>query len=379
MGKAKYVTGLLLISLLLVGCGKKDVKEVTTDETVKVEQKEDKQEEKETSEEKTDVKEEEKEEEVVEVVEPVVEEFLNPYTLLPMKEDAIHNRPVAVTINNLYSALPQSGIQDADVIYESLVEGGITRLVAVYKDPRSIKTIGPVRSARRVFLDFATDSDAIYVHYGQDWSLDNKYSKIGVANLNGQTWLDGIMFWRDPKRVAPHNAFTNGEKIYAGIEAAGYRGEAKENQVIMYDFLEEGQSFEGTEQATKLTIPYSYYIEPQFVYDQELGTYKRYHFNEEHIDALTGNILQVKNVIVQYTSVRARPGDTEGRLDIDMIGSGKGYYMSEGKYIPITWSKKSQLETTQYFDANGEKLKINKGNTFICIVPNNRPVVFSEE
>lgn len=367
----------MFLCLALVGCGK-EKEDVSVDSPV-VEEPVHKEEKKEEPVAEKEPVEEEKEEVVEE--EPVVEEpvIVNPLTGLAMEERALVKRPVAVTINNLYSALPQSGISEADVIYETLVEGGITRLVAVYKDPVDVEKIGPVRSARRVFLDFTSDLDGVYVHYGQDWSLATTYDKIGIAHLDGQSWLDGIMFWRDSNRVAPHNAYTSGEKIYAGWEAAGYRQEPKEEFAFMYDFIEDGQSFEGTGVANKLTIPYSYYIEPVFTYKEETGLYERYHFNEPHIDETTGETLAMKNIIVQYTNVRLRPGDKDGRLDISMISNGKGYYVTDGKYEEITWEKTAQHASTQYYDASGNKLKINKGKTFICIVPSNRQVIFSEE
>lgn len=383
MGYKNLLIVILILCLTLVGCNSEEevVESVNTiDEKITVgleesnpvdlDQESDKK--SEEVQEESDVQEAEKEEEEV-LPEGMT---INPLTGLPVREEAVAHRPVAITINNLYSALPQSGISQADIIYETLAEGGITRLISVFQDIESVEKLGPVRSARRYFLDFALDQDAIYVHYGQDPAIINVHAQLGVANLNGLSYLDTIMCWRDNSRVAPHNVYTSGDKIMAAWDTVGYRKEKKEDHIMAFNFNNGDEVFEGTGQALKVSIPYSYYITGEFVYNEEEGIYKRYHFNEEHIDANTGDILTTKNIILQYANIYQRPGDTEGRLDIETISSGKGIYISEGMKKEITWEKTEQYEPTQFYDENGNRLKINKGNTWICVLPLGTEVSF---
>ncbi|WP_170311568.1 DUF3048 domain-containing protein [Vallitalea okinawensis] len=374
---------MLILCLTLVGCnGDAEVVEsvnlIEEELTIGLEESNPVDMNQESDEQSEEVQEEVDSEDVVEEEEEVLPEGMavNPLTGLPVREEAIEHRPVAVTINNLYSALPQSGISQADIIYETLAEGGITRLISVFQDIESVEKLGPVRSARRYFLDFALDQDAIYVHYGEDPAIMNVHAQLGVANLNGLSYLDTIMCWRDNSRVAPHNVYTNGEKIMAAWETVGYRKEKKEDHDMAFDFNEGDEVFQGTGQALKVSIPYSYYITGEFVYNEEEEVYKRYHFNEEHIDANTGEILTTKNIILQYTNIYQRPGDTEGRLDMDSIGNGKGVYISDGMKKEITWEKTGQYDPTQYYDENGNRLKINKGNTWICVLPLGTEVSF---
>ena len=294
---------------------------------------------------------------------------INPLTGLYIDETAAHRRPVAVTINNLHKALPQSGIAQADLYYETLAEGEITRIVALFQDFDAEK-IGPVRSARDYFTYFALDNDAVYIHHG---GSETGYAAIANRDVDDIDGMVDAAFWRDKERVNQpgmyeHSSYTNAENIFASWEKKGYREDVKEGLRGMFSFLEEDTDLAGDKTALDVSLPYSSYQVSQFQYLPEEKLYERYQTGEPQIDDQTGETLKVKNVIIQYANMRVI--DSAGRRDIDLVGSGSGVYITNGKAVDITWSKEKYNTPTKWFDSEGKELKLNKGKTWICVYPN---------
>ncbi len=289
---------------------------------------------------------------------------------LYIDEEKIADRPFAVMINNHRKAMPQSGIEDADIIYESLAEGGISRLVAIFKDFDS-KKIGPVRSARHYFIEFAFDHDALYVHYGQSPQAGAAFRDWDVAHLNGLSYLDTIMCFQDPKRRRPHSTFTSYKGLKAGLKSKKYRDKVEENFPSKLEFNDEFVEIEGS-QAKKVNLDFSRYQKAWFEYDEKAKQYARFQFKDKQIDAVSGNQLMTDNIIIQLVDMWNIKGDKEGRIDMKLIGSGKGYYVAGGEYIPIKWEKKAHRKPTKYFLEDGKPLKINPGKTWIEVYPSNR-------
>ncbi|SET41186.1 Protein of unknown function [Natronincola peptidivorans] len=356
MNFKKIISGILLISIIItfLGCSRKtEVKEETNIPIEVVET----------------------EEEIVEVSYEGL--AINPLTGLWIDEEAAKRRPVAVMINNIKVALPQSGISQADIIYETLAEGNITRLVAVFQDFDAEK-IGPIRSTRHYYLNFAFDHDAIFVHHGGSPQAFEAIKNLTPANLNSLSYLESIMAWRDPVRsrkrgMYEHSLYTSAEGIMKAWETVGYRSEPRGDLPSKLNFAEEEWIPTG-EKAETVVVPFSKDYISTYQYDNDTQSYKRYQLNDAHIDENNNQQLEVKNLIIQYANIRVIPGDTEGRRDIELIGSGNGVYITNGKAIPITWSKSAHNAPTQYRDANGNKLKLNKGKTWISIFPNNREI-----
>lgn len=303
-----------------------------------------------------------KDEHVGQVIDVITGEWIN--------EDVARRRPIAVMINNHNKALPQSGISQAGTIYEVPVEGGINRLMAVFHDFNSEK-IGPVRSARHYFLDLASDHDAIYVHYGRSPQAEKAFDVLNAPHLEGLSYLDDIMCWRDNSRKAPHNAYTNYDKLIKAWETVGYRKEVKENFTSKFFFSEDEIKYDSTEEfINNLRVKYSYYQTSTFEYNKNTNMYKRFQFGKPHIDANTNEQLEFKNIIVQYTNVYNIPNDDKGRLDMDLISSGKGLYITNGNVEEITWKKSSYSEPTLLYNSKNEQLKVNVGKTWYMIIPN---------
>ena len=142
------------------------------------------------------------------------------------------DRPIAVMIDNHKSAMQQAGLNDAYLVYEIIVEGGETRMMALFKGA-SLDKIGPIRSSRHYFLDYALENDAIYVHFGWSPQAQSDISKLGVNNINGM-YYDGGKFWRVKDKYAPHNAVTSTEKILEIANRKEYRTTSSINSVLNY-------------------------------------------------------------------------------------------------------------------------------------------------
>ena len=279
-------------------------------------------------------------------------------------------RPYAVMINNNHAAWPQCGLQDAYLIYEIIAEGGITRMMALYKDVYPTK-IGSVRSARHYFIDYAEENDAIFVHWG---GSPQAYSRIntGINDLDGIA-LENSVFFRDKtlKRDYEHTGFVDLEKAKQYAENKGYTRDTNKDLLLNYSAEEIDLSTNETAQAAdSVTLKYSYYHTTSYEYDAENKVYKRSMSGKANVDLATGEQYTAKNIIVyNVRNYTLNDGDNKGRQELENIGSGNGYYISNGYAVPITWEKTSHSGQTVYKYKNGGEITVNDGNTFIQICP----------
>lgn len=282
------------------------------------------------------------------------------------------SRPIAVMIDNQDDAWPHAGLQDAYLSYEIIVEGGLTRIMAIFKD-QDTDLIGPVRSSRHYFLDYAMENDAIYAHYGWSPQARKDISSYKINNLNG---LYSDAFWRDNELYAPHNAFTNIKSILKASKDADYIRNTDTELLLNYsiDNINLDRK-EGTILANNISIDYSYYHNTSYVYDADRKLYMRIMNNIDHVDKITGKQYTVKNIIV--VKVDNFSMDDSGRQDIDNLGTGEGYYITNGQAVPIVWSKESRDIQTVYSYKNGKEIKVNDGNTFIHMMPFNQELLIT--
>lgn len=299
--------------------------------------------------------------------------YLNGYTTTVEERD---RRPVAIMINNIKKSLPQEGICEGDIYYECAAEGGITRIMMLISDYENVGTIGSVRSSRDYFVDFLANHDAIYVHAGGSSLAYAKIQWRGINNLDGVNGYSALTFWRDSARMNnmgyEHSLMTSGEGITAGIDYYGYRTELDPNQVPLFNFYDEDTD-------NKLIGSPASHIRMQstpiqtvdFVYDDETGEYLRYQYDGiAQVDATTGEQLSVKNVLILFTDISLIEGDEAGRLSVGTVGTGQGYYITNGKRKVVNWSRESKTSTLQLEYRNGDELILNCGKTFICVVDN---------
>lgn len=276
-------------------------------------------------------------------------------------------RPVAVMIDNDgKSSRPQIGLESAYMVYEVIVEGGASRLMALFKDV-TIPKVGPVRSSRHYFLDYALEHDAIYCHAGWSPKAASDIRSLGVNNVNGVAG-DGGVFYRDKTYDSTwHNLYSGVDSLYDyAVKSRGYRATTEAKHLTYHQ--KDSETEDGAS-ATEISLPYSTYYRVSYTYDADTKLYKRYVDGSEHMSQ-TGECLTAKNIII--TPVRnynLQDGENKGRQEVNTVGSGSGWYITNGKAIDITWSKPSRSAKTTYTDAAGNELVLNPGNTYVQIVP----------
>ena len=284
------------------------------------------------------------------------------------------SRPYAVMINNNHEAWPQCGIQDAYIVYEIIAEGGITRMMALYKDQDTAK-IGSVRSARHYFIDYAEENDAIFVHWG---ASPQAYRRLNSVDSMDGIALEGSVFFRDRTldRAYEHTGFTSMENVIEYANKQGYTRDTNKDLLLNYSVDEINMAeLDGAEPATSVEIEYSYYHTTSYEYDPENKVYKRSMSDEPNVDLVTGEQYTAKNIIVyRVGNYTINDGEDKGRQELDNIGSGSGYLITGGYVVPITWEKESHSEQTIYRYTNGEEIVVNDGNTFIQICPNDADI-----
>lgn len=283
------------------------------------------------------------------------------------------DRPIAVMIDNHKSAMPQAGLNDAYIVYEMIVEGGETRLMALFKG-KNLDKIGPIRSARHYFLDYALENDAIYVHYGWSPQAERDIAKLGVNNVNGlvQSAND---FWRAKGKSSPHNVVSTTKNILNIAEAKDYSLKSDKKSVLNY--VSDEVNLDSEQKANKFSIKYSDYNTVSYTYNSDSKKYLRYSRNTKQVDWDTKENVFAKNIIITFVkNSTLNDGENKGRQTLDNVGTCDGYYITNGKAIKIKCEKKSRKEQTVYKDMQGNEIKVNDGNTFIQICPIDAKVSF---
>ena len=281
------------------------------------------------------------------------------------------DRPIAVMIDNHNQAWPQAGLNQAYLVYEIIVEGGETRLMALFKGV-NVDKIGPVRSSRHYFLDYAMENDAIYAHYGWSPQAESDIKRFSINNLNGITESE-TTFWRVKDKSAPHNAVTSTDAILKAAKAKKYKTTSTKESVLNYVTdevkLEDGQG------ATSVTIPHSTLQTVKYEYDEENQVYKRYARNKAQTDWDTGNNVTTKNIIITFCdNYELDDVENKGRQGLKNIGTFDGYYITNGKAIKIKCIKEERNKQTRYEDLKENEIEVNDGNTWINICPKDADV-----
>ncbi len=346
MKKYICITVILISMLIITGCGKKDEDEVSVTPSTKA-------------------TEEAVEEPTEEAEDNVSDSDKSRLTGLPIDEELRTKRPFTVMFNNIKAAYPQSGTSEASILYEALVEGGITRLMGVFEDLHPDR-IGSVRSGRQYFASITDEYDAILVSVGESAYCTEKIAELKLDQLSGLNKEGGTVFYRDSSIKAPHNAFASKEGVLEGLEMTGYEKEYDDSLNNHFTFYDKEIDLESNQIADKVNLIFSSYASPYFNYDGESKTYKRFQFDVGHIDANSGEQLEFKNIIVQFVNGFSID---ETRTFSFRQGSGDGYYITNGKAIPITWDKNEANRSMTYYDSERDVLQMNPGKTYIAVFP----------
>lgn len=300
---------------------------------------------------------------------------VNLLTGLPTLTDgAIGKRPVAVMVNNVDAALPQYGISAADLVFELPVEYDLTRLMAVYGDYTQIPEVCSIRSCRYYYPILAVGFDAIYVNWGMNESVARStVNSMDIDQYDGDEYGLGDCFGRDKARYESgyaweHTGVFHGPNFPSVLEKDKVRTDLKEDKTgTAFNFVEmDKNAVPNGEDAQKVRVDFgaNYSV---FTYDEENHEYLKNFKDSPHMDGISKEQLKFENVIVLETEIKPYPGDEVIKY-VDWEGgeNAKGYYISEGKMVPITWSKAGMYDPLKFFDANGNELQLNRGKSYIA-------------
>ena len=311
--------------------------------------------------------------------EDVIPKNQNLLTGLPdLTEEAIGKRPVAVMVNNIPPAMPQYGIERADVIFEIPVEGNQTRFMAMYGDYTTVPRVCAVRSCRAYFPAISQGFDAFYVNWGIDDSIADYLAGLRLDQFDGM-YNPGGMFGRDQARLnagyaLEHTAYFDGPMLADYVRTNGIRtdlAEDKKDTAFLFNDPEvQVKPAEGV--CTRADINFGAQT-AALIYDENTKTYRKENTGQPQIDGQTGNQLAFTNVMILETSITVRDG--AGHKDVNWAGGAGavGYYISNGGMQKIYWAKNgsqdggtSEWSRLMFYNENGEQIPINRGKTYIA-------------
>lgn len=272
-------------------------------------------------------------------------------------------KPIAVIMENHVDSRPIAGLDKASIVYEVIVEGDITRFFAIFDGGLNTNKIGPIRSVRPFFVEIAEEWNPILFHAGGSASGLYKLSYSKIYNVN-EISSDGIYFWRDAKRDAPHNLFISSDQMNRALLAKGI--DSQEGDFSAWLFKED-QPIGETPASSNFVVNFSGnpYYDVEYKYNLDTNDYTRMINSSTH-KTDKGIVLKANNIVIQY--VDAKIIDSYGRLSIDLEGRGKAVIYQDGRKIVGTWEKKQ--DRTRFYDANSNEIRFNKGKIWVELVFN---------
>jgi hypothetical protein len=304
-----------------------------------------------------------------------------PLSGLPTRPEWSNRRLVAVVIDNYApDARPQAGLNRASLVYETLAEGGVTRLMAVFLE-RDAPIVGPVRSARIYFDAWASGLHAIYAHAGGNsdalYQLLDMPNVVNVDDLNLMTapGPQGPPFVRSPYRAAPHNLYTNTTQLRAfaaqsGASITGSFPASLPHRVPSQPFHRPSTAWIDVGLSS-----YAYNV--HWLYDRDSNSYRRYVEGVAQADSISGRVIAPSNVVVLFTPVTPdHDAFTPEGVNVHATGSGPALYFRDGQVVNGTWQKAETNSPLELLDAQGKPQQFNPGQTWIDIVAQGSPVTY---
>ena len=283
-------------------------------------------------------------------------------------DDRVKPAIFAVMIENTPEARPQDGVEDAFLIYEAPVEAGITRWMALFSADQEVDEIGPVRSARPYYVDWAQGWDALYAHVGGSPEALDIIATRGVYDLNEFYW--GSKFWRSRRREAPHNVYTESKRLSAAWdEIVGE--EVEYGDRLFKDGCDDCE--DGDEVVDEVTVEFKDYLyNVTWTYDEETNRYTREQVGAPH-RMRNGEVLMADNIAIMITDIVIT--DEVGRRRIDTIGTGEALVVQDGQVFDATWKKNKRSEIMRFY-IDGEEVVWNAGVTWIEVIEGEMAVVY---
>jgi hypothetical protein len=273
--------------------------------------------------------------------------------------------PVAIMVENMVDSWPQTGLDKANLVIEAITEASIPRFVAFYASNDEIKKIGPVRSARPYYLDWANPFAPLYMHVGGAPEALQKIrsGKYNLIDLDQFFWSE--YYWRDKWRYAPHNVYTSSELIK---EALTQKGLTTSADYPTWKYKNDLELAKRPEQVNDIKITYAVqFYKVRWQYNREENNYIRYQNGDIH-KMSDGEWIKAKNVIVQINDMSVI--DDIGRKKITTIGEGKAWVYRDGEKVEATWKKATINDGLKYYDGKGNEIELNGGTTWIEVIPN---------
>lgn len=296
---------------------------------------------------------------------PEVKKVRAPLSGLWVTEDVAKKMPVAVVIENHVDARPQSGLNEAELVYETYAEGGITRFLTFFqtKEP---KEIGPVRSAREYFVEWAKSYNVPFAHTGGSAEALTLISKLKIYDLN--QFALGKYFWRDNSRLAPHNVYTTLTKLW---EASNSKKYPTVSDSIPAFVFKDDTAKESRPLTSKFTVNFNSSYAVVWEYNPEQNDYYRILRGVYQTDRNTKERISAKNVVVVFTNITFGTSQISGqaRSVIKTIGSGSANFYIDGVKTTGTWKRASQDQIMRFYATDGQEIKLNAGTTWVDIVP----------
>jgi hypothetical protein len=284
-------------------------------------------------------------------------------------------------INNVSVAQSvQAGLTEADIVYELYAEGGITRLLAVFKDVNKIPRVGSIRSARYSHIDLALGHDAIYTHAGKNESAAVPHMiETNLDNFDLNSGKTAKYGFRIPNgKASEHTLYTDGKTLAKGHSELGWRTTLKGDETMWQNFVNEENAIVPNGGAcTYLSVKMSGSYISNFKFDAETKKYTVLSGNTVKKDYNNGNTVAFKNILVLKTSVTPFPQDPY--IVKTHLEGGEGYYVSNGGYTPIKWSKGAANNPIKITLADGSAVSYNAGNTYVCLVNKENSVTVTAE
>jgi hypothetical protein len=302
--------------------------------------------------------------------------YENPLTgekfLTDSKPEFLNHKPLGVMINNANPARPQAGISKADLVYEIVAEGGITRFLAIFYSELPEK-VGPIRSVREYYLVIVKElGDSMLMHIGYSPQALQKIKEWNVLSLG----LAGADFYRDnrgnPEIATEHTAFANSKDLFNFGKSVNY------DQPLNLKAWKFNESFDSTNLLEAKNIQIDFWYEGDysgfFKFDSSRNEYIRYSGLTNNnpqilIDDLTKSEVRVKNVIVQFAEEFPIPNDDKNRLDYQMVGTGKALIFRDGYVINGSWKKDSLNDRTLFYNSMNQEVEFNRGKIWVSVVP----------
>ncbi|MBQ7980037.1 MAG: DUF3048 domain-containing protein [Oscillospiraceae bacterium] len=285
------------------------------------------------------------------------------YTL---SEGAVGKRPVAVMVNNIKKALPQYGIAAADIIFECPVEGGITRLMAVYADVTKVPDVCSVRSCRYYYPILALSYDAVYAFWGKDETIaKDTLERLDVDRLDG--YRNEFIFARDKERgehfSSEHTGYYKGSLTLEAYERSRIRSDLlPEKNKPAFNFSSEDKAV-SDKSCKKLCVYFSDSYYSDFIFDSKQSVYYKLHNGKEHMDSKADVQLSFTNIFVLETDTSVI-NQQNGLISLDWTG-GDGYYASMGTVVPVKWSKADEYADLVITNVDGTLIEVNTGKSYI--------------